>query len=120
LSDRVPTGGVHIVCHCDKPEDSLSAGSRNSSQMTVLLAIFACLLWSTAFVGVKIGLRYSGPFSFAGLRFMLAGLLLIPFWWARRPNFAEIQANFKVILLVSFFQTFFMYGLFYKFRGHHT
>lgn len=77
------------------------------------MAIFACLLWSTAFVGVKIGLRYSDPFSFAGIRFMLAGLLLIPFWWKRRPNFAEIQANIRTILLVSFFQTFFMYGLFY-------
>lgn len=91
----------------------MNIGSGNSQRTTILLAIFACLLWSTAFVGVKIGLRYSGPFSFAGIRFMLAGLLLIPFWWTRRPGLAEIQANLRVILLVSFFQTFFMYGLFY-------
>ncbi len=81
--------------------------------MTTLLAVSACLLWSTAFVGVKVGLRYSGPFSFAGLRFMLAGLLLIPFWWNRRPGIAEIRAHWRVIVLVGFFQTFFMYGLFY-------
>lgn len=80
---------------------------------TTLLALFACLLWSTAFVGVKIGLRYSGPFSFAGVRFMAAGLLLLPFWWARRPSFSVLRPNLRVIVLVSFFQTFLMYGLFY-------
>jgi len=77
------------------------------------LAIFACLLWSTAFVGVKIGLRYSTPFSFAGIRFMLAGLLLVPFWWKKGQGFHVIRKNIKVILWVAFFQTFVTYGLFY-------
>jgi drug/metabolite transporter (DMT)-like permease len=76
-------------------------------------AIIACLLWSTAFVGVKIGLSYSDPFSFAGIRFMLAGLLLIPFWWQRRPSWKRVRENGRVIFLVSFFQTFLVYGLFY-------
>lgn len=91
----------------------MNSGSRNTELATILLAVLACLLWSTAFVGVKVGLRYSDPFSFAGIRFMLAGLLLVPFWWYRRPCFAEILANRRVIVLVAFFQTFFMYGLFY-------
>ncbi len=86
---------------------------RDSQFVTISLAILACLLWSTAFVGVKIGLRYSDPFSFAGTRFMLAGLILIPFWWKRRPTFRVIRENIKVIFLVSFFQTFIVYGLFY-------
>lgn len=77
------------------------------------LAILACLLWSTAFVGVKIGLRYAEPFSFAGIRFMLAGLMLVPFWWKKDHNLEIIRKNIKVILLVSFFQTFVTYGLFY-------
>ena len=80
---------------------------------TTGLAIIACLLWSTAFVGVKIGLRYSDPFSFAGIRFMLAGLLLVPFWWKNRPTPERILANSRVICLVCFFQTFVLYGLFY-------
>jgi len=92
----------------------MSADAAPARLSTVLLAVLACLLWSTAFVGVKIGLRYSGPFSFAGIRFMLAGLLLVPFWWSRRPAFSEISANLKVIVLVSLFQTFFMYALFYQ------
>jgi drug/metabolite transporter (DMT)-like permease len=77
------------------------------------LAILACLLWSTAFVAVKIGLRYADPFSFAGIRFMLAGLMLVPFWWKKDHSFNLIRKNIKVILWVSFFQTFVTYGLFY-------
>lgn len=80
---------------------------------TSLLAIIACLLWSTAFVGVKIGLQYCKPLAFAGLRFMLAGLLLIPLWWPCRPKAAAVINNFGLILKVSFFQTFTIYGLFY-------
>ncbi|HBI14385.1 MAG TPA: hypothetical protein DDY20_02520 [Desulfobulbaceae bacterium] len=79
-----------------------------------LLAILACLLWSTAFAGIKIGLRYTDPFCFAGFRFMLSGLMLVPFWWRKNPNqIGMIQENLKLILVVSFFQTFLLYALFY-------
>ena len=80
---------------------------------TLLLAVAACLLWSTAFVGVKVGLKYAGPFAFAGQRFMLAGLLLLPFWWSRRPNFRAVCGQAGMILSIALFQTFILYGLFY-------
>lgn len=80
---------------------------------TPLLAIIACLLWSTAFVGVKIGLRHAGPFGFAGVRFMLSGLLLVPLWWPRRPSLGVVCGQAGTIFMVAFFQTFTLYGLFY-------
>lgn len=80
---------------------------------TTCLALLACLLWSTAFAGVKVGLRYSPPLSFAGIRFMLSGVLLLPFWWRRCPPLASIRAHLRTILLVALFQTFLLYGLFY-------
>ena len=71
------------------------------------LAILACLLWSTAFAAIKIGLRYSDPIGFAGARFMLAGLLLVPFWWCNNPDWLRaVKENLRLILVVSFFQTF--------------
>jgi len=88
-----------------------SSGCR-SPFVATWLAIFSCLLWSTAFVGIKVGLRYSTPFSFAGQRFMLAGLLLMPFWW-RQGIFSEVRKNLPLILKISFYQTFVLYGLFY-------
>lgn len=82
---------------------------------TPLLAVLACFLWSTAFVGVKIGLRYSPPFSFAGIRFMISGLLLVPFWWHKYPHpFRTFSRNFRRIMVISFFQTTLLYGLFYE------
>ncbi len=46
----------------------------------ILLATFVTLLWSTSWVLIKIGLRNSlPPITFAGLRYTLAFLCLIPF-----------------------------------------
>jgi drug/metabolite transporter (DMT)-like permease len=77
------------------------------------LAISACVLWSTAFAGVKIGLRFADPFSFAGIRFILAGLLLVPFCGRFSTFLRIISSNFRTILKVSFFQTVLLYGCFY-------
>lgn len=85
----------------------------NNRSSTLLLAIVACLLWSTAFVGIKVGLKYEGPFAFAGQRFMLSGLLLLPFWWSRRPSCKGACDYAGMILAISLFQTFMLYGLFY-------
>jgi drug/metabolite transporter (DMT)-like permease len=84
------------------------------SIVTILLAILACLLWSTAFAAIKIGLQYSDPLSFAGIRFMISGLLLMPLWWWKNRNrVAMIRENIKLILVLAFFQTFLLYALFY-------
>ncbi|MEO0293055.1 MAG: DMT family transporter [candidate division WOR-3 bacterium] len=79
----------------------------------ISLAILANLLWSTAFVGVKIGLIYSSPLLFAGMRFILAGLFLLPFCGGVRNYFTSICYNIKTIIILSFFQTFLLYSLFF-------
>lgn len=46
----------------------------------ILLALLVTFLWSTSWVLIKQGLRHSlPPLSFAGLRYMLAFLCLVPF-----------------------------------------
>jgi drug/metabolite transporter (DMT)-like permease len=80
---------------------------------TVFLAIVACLLWSTAFAGIKIGLEYTTPLQFAGMRFFLAGLMIVPFCGGLRNYYRQVRANMKTILKVSMLQTFLLYGLFY-------
>jgi len=81
---------------------------------TSLLAIFACLLWASAFVGIKIGLKYTTPLNFAGLRFMIAGLIVLPFAGSLKFYFSSIKKNLKIVLLIAFLQTFFQYSLFYQ------
>jgi drug/metabolite transporter (DMT)-like permease len=77
------------------------------------LAIAACLLWSTAFVGVKIGLRFTTPLQFAGIRFILSGLLILPFCGNLWRSFALIGENWKQVVRLAFFQTFLLYTMFY-------
>lgn len=81
---------------------------------TAFLAIISCLLWSSAFAGVKIGLQYATPLQFAGTRFFISGLLVLPFALRLNPNyFTILRTNLKLILLFAFLQTFLQYTLFY-------
>jgi drug/metabolite transporter (DMT)-like permease len=84
-----------------------------SFKSTTFLAILACLLWSTAFVGVKIGLEYQTPFQFAGIRFFISGVLIFIFFAKPKRFLAEIRSNWKFILQLSLIQIFTIYALFY-------
>lgn len=80
---------------------------------TNFLAIVACLLWSTAFVGVKIGLEYESPLRFAGERFFISGLLILPFSGGLKRHWKIVKENKKIVLLVALLNTFLQYSLFY-------
>jgi len=47
-------------------------------------AFLTAAIWSSSFVGVKIVLAYTGPFTTGGLRYFIAFLLLAPFLFIRR------------------------------------
>ena len=78
-----------------------------------ILAITACLLWSSAFAFVKKGLIYLDPLFLAGIRFMIAGMILLPLA-LRSGNFLKnLYKNIKIILFISFVQTFLSYSLYF-------
>lgn len=80
---------------------------------TTFLAIVACLLWSSAFVGVKIGLKYHSPLQFAGIRFVIAGLMLLPVIGNFVRFRKEVSDNFSYVCLIAFLQVILQYSLFY-------
>jgi drug/metabolite transporter (DMT)-like permease len=80
---------------------------------TTVLAIIACLLWSSAFVGVKIGLKYHTPLQFAGIRFAISGLLLLPVIHNFNRFGKEVKENFGYVCLIAFLQVVLQYSLFY-------
>lgn len=80
---------------------------------TVFWAITACLLWSTAYAGIKIGLQYDKPLHFAGWRFILSGLMILPFTVKPASYLAMLMEYRKVIMLVTLFQILGNYILFY-------
>src|SRR6056297_4194474 len=79
----------------------------------IAAAVGACLLWSTAFTGIKIGLKYTAPLGFAGIRFTLSGIILMGLIASPKDYFNTVKNHWKTILLVGFFQTFLIYSLFY-------
>jgi drug/metabolite transporter (DMT)-like permease len=72
------------------------------------------LLWSTAFIGVKTGLQYATPFAYAGIRFMLSGILL--FIVIRDPAgvVRHTRAHWRLVLKTSVLQTSLFYALYYS------
>jgi drug/metabolite transporter (DMT)-like permease len=80
---------------------------------TTFLAIVASLLWSSAFVGVKIGLKYHSPLQFAGIRFAISGLILLPLIHNFPRFWKEVRENFAYVCLIAFLQVILQYSLFY-------
>lgn len=80
---------------------------------TKLLAILACVLWGSAFAGAKIGFEYTTPLHLSGMRFMLAGILLIPFLFYQKVDWKSNLKQWRYMLLFGFLQTFMQYGLFF-------
>ena len=85
----------------------------NTKGNTILLAIIACLLWSTAYASIKIGLQYDTPLHFAGIRFIISGLIILPFTVKPDLYFQMIKQYWKVVVWVTILQTLINYSLFY-------
>ena len=64
------------------------------------------LIWSSSFVGVKVALAYTGPFTVAGLRYFLAFLFLFPWLckrWRGSPSLTRSQwARFTLMGLTQY------------------
>ncbi len=80
---------------------------------TTLLAILACLLWSTAFVGIKIGLEHTPPLNFAGIRFMISGLMLLPLAGNPGATLRTMWRHRGFVIKVAVLSTGLLYAFFY-------
>lgn len=80
---------------------------------TIFWAVTACLLWSTVYAGIKIGLQYDEPLHFAGLRFIISGLMILPFTVRPVAFIAMVKDHRKLILMVMLLQALMNYILFY-------
>ncbi len=79
----------------------------------IIMGIMACFLWSSAFAWVKIGFKYvPAPLTFAGMRFTLAGVILIPFCW-RKNVFSLLATHRRVITYVALLNVGIGYAFYY-------
>lgn len=47
------------------------------------LLFLAAAIWGVAFVAQSVGMEYMGPCTFNGVRFLIGGIVLLPFIWYR-------------------------------------
>ena len=94
---------------------------------TILVAAFCCILWGSAFPIIKIGYEYwgiagtdtMGIIEYAGLRFFLAGFLVIVFGSIQRKKFILPTAKeIPLFIILSLFQTIGQYIFFYVGLAH--
>ena len=85
-----------------------------SKANTLFWAIIACLLWSTAYASIKLGLQFDTPFHFAGLRFIISGLIILPFTVKPAVYISTIKEHWKVVMWVTSLQILVNYSFFYQ------
>lgn len=93
-----------------------------------LLASVSCFLWGSAFPGVKIGYAWfhiasadsASQIVFAGMRFLIAGILVILFGSLLSGGFLRPRhaLEWKHVWIISLFQTILQYLLFYIGLAH--
>ncbi|MDQ2872057.1 MAG: EamA family transporter [Candidatus Eremiobacteraeota bacterium] len=81
----------------------------NVRTATVLAYIFMCSIWGTTWLAIKIGLQYLPPIAGAGLRFVVAGLVLYAVAVSMRKLPVRGTMPWKLIVLLATF----LFGLNY-------
>lgn len=90
--------------------------------IVLLGALFCCFLWGSASPAIKIGYEFfaiapddtAGRIAFAGLRFVIAGLMVITYDCIKKRKLVLPKRNsWGKVLLLSIFQTSIHYILFY-------
>lgn len=82
------------------------------SKKYTVLAIIACLLWASPFVAAKFAMEEVPPLTLAAWRFLLAGLIQLPF--CRMKGLHVCFRHWKNVCLVGFLNTFLLYTFFFS------
>jgi drug/metabolite transporter (DMT)-like permease len=84
---------------------------RTGTKITVFSAL--CLIWSSTWLMIKIGLRDAPPITSAGLRFFLAALIIFGVLRRFRIRLPRSRAFFRLTLYLGLFQLAVPYALVY-------
>ena len=68
--------------------------------LSTLCLVGAALIWGTAFVAQTTGMEYVGPLTFTNIRFIIGGLLVLPFAIKEIPKFKYLIKKKKLIIIV--------------------
>lgn len=70
-----------------------------------------CFIWGSTWLAIKVGLEYFPPFYFAGIRFAVATVALMPLAKILRARIPRDRSSWLVMLFLGLFQMSLPYGL---------
>ncbi|MHC8508413.1 MAG: DMT family transporter [Rhodospirillales bacterium] len=100
------------------PDNTSEPGGAAASALTALGPGVFVFLWSTGFVGSKLGAPYAEPFSFLGVRFAIAAVLMGLIAWRLGARWPSGPSAFGQIALTGLLvQGFYLGGVFWAIDG---
>jgi drug/metabolite transporter (DMT)-like permease len=85
----------------------------NKNYLPAFVFILLCLIWGSTWLFIKIGLDDAPPFLSAGLRFLIASLLLYPFMRMRGLKIPRDWRILSVMVYTGLFAVSVAYGIVY-------
>src|SRR6185503_7372294 len=76
-----------------------------------LVWLVLCLIWGSTWLFIKIGLNDLPPLTFAGIRFVIAVLILFTIIWARRVSLPASGSDWGLLILTGILSFSVNYGL---------
>ena len=76
-----------------------------------LVWLVLCLIWGSTWLFIKIGLNDLPPLTFAGIRFVIAVIILLTIIWARRVSFPTSSPEWRLLILTGILSFSLNYGL---------
>ena len=76
-----------------------------------LVWLLLCCIWGSTWLFIKIGLTDLPPFTFAGIRFVIASLILVSLVAIRRVPWPRSRSDWTLIAIVGLLQFTLNYGL---------
>ena len=79
--------------------------------MKVIVWLLLCLIWGTTWFAIKVGLRDLPPISFAGVRFISAGLILLAIISFQKISLPKTKRDWTLLAVTGFLQFSFNYSM---------
>ncbi|WP_367363630.1 EamA family transporter, partial [Mesotoga sp.] len=76
---------------------------KSGDGMAILAYILVSFFWGSTYMAIKIGVEDMPPMFFAGVRFLIAGLIMIVFSFIRGYAFPASKSEFSRLSLIGLF-----------------
>lgn len=85
----------------EKQKNSSAIVSSGKEKKAVLAYLAVCIIWGSTYLAIRIGVTVMPPLLFAGIRFVIAGLILIVFSKITKKKFPENKMDIMRQVIVG-------------------